>query len=355
MFKSASERSKSEYEARKKRGKNILKYGISFLDDATKGILRSDLILIGAPSGMGKTALCCNIALANIQNEKRVHYIALEADQTEIESRMKFQLIANMFFADKERPNLGEKFSFDNWYLGRYAEQLKKYEDLIQDFFEKGFKNLFTFYKSEKYGLSEFIESVTLAANQTDLIIVDHVHYFDLETDNENKAMKEIASMARTLALENEKPIILVAHLRKKDKGNPELVSGMDEFHGSSDLYKIATKVITFAGGKPTMKGNYATYFRIPKNRLNGGTTRYIARMFFNPSEGNYKNEYKLGRAEQSRDKDFEDIAEELYPDWAKYQCRGAVNNGAERTAGSTETQRGSRFLETVTTLPYRD
>src|SRR5207249_141021 len=109
---------------------------------------------------------------------------------------------AEQFFSDPSRPRLGESLTFDNWYLGKHLESLDQYEKSTDDFFKKAFENLFLYYKGDAYGIQEFIESVLEASNSTDLVIVDHVHYFDLEDDNENRAMKEITKTARRLALE---------------------------------------------------------------------------------------------------------------------------------------------------------
>lgn len=343
MFTKASENSLGEIEARKKRGIDILEFGISFLDEALNGIIKSDLILIGAPSGVGKTALCCNITLANIKNGKRVHYVALEAERFEIEARLKFQLISEMFFSDPNRPQI-ENFCFSDWYLGRYYEQLQNYEDLTHSFFQKAFSSLFTFYKGEKFGIDDFIESVIVASDCTDLIIVDHVHYFDLEETNENKEMKKIASTARTLALENNIPIILISHLRKRDKANSDLVANLDEFHGSSDLYKIATKVITFAGGSYVLGGGFETFFRIPKNRTDGGVTRFLGRTVFSPKKGAYEKDYRLGHANLQKGSNFDELPENLCPTWAKSRMRSPLNSSPERHESNSHIGRQKTF-----------
>jgi hypothetical protein len=149
--------------------------------------------------------------------------------------------------------------------------------------------------------------------------------------------MREIAKTARTLSLEEGTPIILVSHLRKRDRGNPDLVAGLDEFMGSSDLYKIATKVITISGGAMTQTGCYETFFRIPKNRTNGGVTRYIGRVLFNPKMGNqYEKKYSLGWSHSTRENGFEGIDESLYPDWAERGDETKASSNRSRNAPPT-------------------
>lgn len=346
MFKSASDRSSKETSLREVRMKHILKFGVPFLDDALRGILKTDLILLGAPSGVGKTALCCNIALANIENGKRVHYIALEAEECEIEARLKFPLIAERFFSDPNRPRLEDKFNFTDWYLGKYTGYFAEYEKIINEYFEKAFRNLFTFYKGEKFGIEQFVHAVMNASIDTDLIIVDHVHYFDIEDENENKGIKKIAAMARTLALENEKPIILVAHLRKRDKGNMDLVADLEEFQGASDLYKIATRVITFSSGPYTESKEYITYFRVPKNRFDGGVTRFVGKLAYSPQEGKYRNEYQIGQSNIKRGEVFEEVNIGLRPSWYKPRVGSSLYPGIEGRAVNGKLSGGQKVFE---------
>lgn len=317
MFRPAAQSSRPE-RAQREKGISTLRFGVDFLDDALRGIFPDDLILLGAPSGVGKTQLCCNIAIANIEDEKTVHYIALEASEYEIERRLKYPLVLERYYADANRPKIEGRVTFTDWLMGRYKHELAAYEDDAEKFFETAYKNLHLYYKQDKFGLNQLIESIQYCSRDTELILIDHVHYFDLDDDNENRAIKEIAKTVRTLAIEEQRPIILVAHLRKRDRNSDELVAGLEEFHGSSDLFKIATRVITVSPGRMTSDGLYETFFRVPKNRLDGGVTRFAAREFYNPKRGGYENQkYQLGWAEQKRSKGFEELARDLYPDWA--------------------------------------
>ena len=192
-FKSVAERSEDEKNNRVNLKDKLLKFGVHFLDLSFRGIFPNDLILVGAPSGIGKTQFCVNMALRNIEDGRRVHFIALEADDFEIERRLKYAIVANAFFADPSRPQLsGERLSFIDWSMGEYELQLRPYETLAENLLS-GYKSLFTFYKQKEFGVDELIENALSIATETDLIIVDHVHYFDFDDDNENRAVKKIA------------------------------------------------------------------------------------------------------------------------------------------------------------------
>jgi KaiC/GvpD/RAD55 family RecA-like ATPase len=311
-FFSITEESDKELEERTLNDGKRLPFGIPVLDDAAYGILSDDLVLIGAPSGAGKTQLCCNIALAVMTEGKKVNYIALEASEFEITRRLKYKMVMDYYFSDPNRPRI-EKISYTSWYAGEHVKEMKEYEDAANNFFKSSYGNLSLYRKGERFGVTEMIESV-LQSDNADLIIIDHVHYFDFDSENENAAVKEIARTARNLAVEQKRPIVLVAHLRKKDRGNKELCPGQEEFHGSSDLYKMASKVITMAPGKPTDDGKFITYFRAAKVRTDGGVSRFLLKTKFCPKKGGYENEYTIGWPGDT----FKEVEPEVYPNWAR-------------------------------------
>lgn len=313
-FRQSSESLLNERKGRKEMTSRLLRLGVGFLDDALLGVFPGDLLLVGAASGIGKTQLCCNFAIANILSGKRVHYIALEAEEYEIERRLKYPVVAQAFFADKNRAKID--LSYDVWLSGVYDSLLDKYEEHAETLTKEAYKNLHVMYKFGNFGVENLIQTILSIADDSDLIIIDHAQYFDFEGE-ENRALKLIAKTCRDLALEEQKPIILVSHLRKKDKQNDELCAGIDEFFGSSDLAKIATRVVTISGGKATPSGNFETFFRVCKNRINGSSMRYSACLSFSPTKGTYEKEYLLGWAEQSRKSGFKQLDFDIQkPSW---------------------------------------
>lgn len=332
-FINAVSSSEPEKNARKIARDGMLSFGIDYLDDAMLGILPNDLILIGAGSGAGKTQICTNIAAANIARNRRVHYIALEAEQFEIERRIKYQIFSKLYYTKRLQERNGP-ISFQKWVMGDYLDSTREIEEMTTEEFSRNYSNLFVLYKTGKFDVNDLIFHVVACASETDLIIVDHVHYFDYDDTKENQAIKEIAKTARSLTLEQSKPMILVSHLRKRDKYSDELCPGLEEFHGSSDLYKIATKAITIAPGEVVSGGNYATYFRIVKNRFDGGVTRYMGRAEYSHYKGSYERGYKVGRSNQKREDGFASLDLLLYPEWAK--------RGGEGSSDSIAPQRGT-------------
>lgn len=270
-----------------------LKFGVEYLDSAFRSIRKRDMIVIGAPSGQGKTAFMTNLALANALNEKRIHFFALEADPGEIESRIEYSLFANLFFEDISRPSM--TIDYEEFIRGEYDGLIEeRYRSGVESFFEK-IKTLKTFYTDSEFTIDTLETLVAGIAHETDLVIVDHIHFFDILDDNENRGMKRIIKQVRELSCLFDIPIVLVAHLRKTDRRTKELCPGIDEFHGSSDITKIATRVVTLARGEMITPTQSETYMRIVKNRTSGGVCFYTAKMIYDLKRLSFNKRYYLG------------------------------------------------------------
>jgi len=172
--------------------------------------------------------------------------------------------------------------------------------------------------------VNELVNAGLEAELKTDLLIVDHIHYFDFETENENREMKEILKTIRKLNEVTRIPIVLVSHLRKKDRRGAEIVAGGDEFHGSSDLVKIATKVISMGRGGPLVNSNgihstsvFETYFRIVKNRMDGSSIPYVGAVGFSYLNNEYGDRYRLMRL-KNLGTEVEEILPQQLPYWAR-------------------------------------
>lgn len=298
-----------------------LSFGIRFLDKATRGIYPDDLILVGAPTGSGKTQFCMNLALANVKQGKKVHFIALEASKDEIQKRLAYSLYADLFYSDPQRPVLRKHLNFADFVTGSLKGFLEKYDDVVLTELAK-LEGLNIHYGGHDFSVKDLIKRVVGVAGETDLIIVDHVHYFDFETNQtENEALKAIAKTARRLTQEIIKPIILIAHLRKRDRFNKDLVPSIDEFHGSSDLTKIATKVLTLAPGEMSSSTTVESFVRIVKNRYDGSVKNYVGKLIFDFKRGNYRPEFVVGEIiqdDKTKKQTFNTIREqdEKYPYW---------------------------------------
>jgi replicative DNA helicase len=275
-------------------GKGI-SFGVAFLDDALGGIYPNDLIVVGAKPGFGKSQLVSLIAQSNAKQKRRVHFFALEAERREIERRVKYQVLADKFFSAQVRPPV--RLNYMDWYYGKLDQHIAHLEREIDGEIGELYSTLNVFYRtSGQFTEQDFMRRFFAIKDETDLAIVDHLHYFDYEDDNENRAVKSIVKTTRDCALIASKPIILVSHVRKIDRRMKQLIPEIEDFHGSSDIGKIATKAITIAPDPNPQKGTQRkTYFSILKCRADGSRTRAVALLGFNLSKQRYEDEYHVG------------------------------------------------------------
>lgn len=322
------ERVLEERAQRKAQGAACLSFGVKFLDEALGGIYSNDLILYGAKTGVGKTHLATITAMANAAAGKRVHFFALEAEPNEIERRIKYQILADCFFKTlrKDFPTLN--LNYMDWAYGKLDQALGHIEPEIEEMLSSLYPTLWTFYRSGDFTVQDFEKQMLAIQGQTDLLILDHVHYLDHEDDNENRAMKTAVKKIRDLAILTGKPVILIGHLRKGERKAKAIAPGPEEFHGSSDLPKIATKVITLAPcQEQSGQGNrWPTYFRIAKCRVDGSRTRHVGLLGFNADINTYEPNYYLGKLSPSEEEFLPVTRFGDLPFWAK---AGQVMNGA--------------------------
>lgn len=324
----APSRARVERAERIEQSSRILSYGVTYIDEATGGILPNDLILIGAKTGFGKTQLVTRIAAKNAQEGKKVALFALEAEEHEIERRLKFMIYGRAYRLWVERNGIHNATAIDyaRWRLGQLEKELAQFEDGVNKHMEK-FSTLQTIYrKGGDYGIDELERDIVRVAPTTDLIIIDHLHYVDVDDQDENRGTKGIVKKLRDLALGLGKPIILVAHMRKTQGGKyAPLLPSLEDFHGSSDIIKIATTAIILGpcyGPKFTLpvqeeelRDTWATYIRIAKCRLEGSRLRYTGVGFFDPQLGSYRDTYAVGHLVSN---DCHWDPEQRRPHWAK-------------------------------------
>jgi replicative DNA helicase len=311
----------NEEEERIKNASDRCFFGVSYLDDAMGGIIKNDLIVLAGRSGQGKSELAIHIALQNARNKKRVMYLALEAEPKEISRRLFFKALAREYYKAPPAQTLSdERPSYLRWYIGEQQDLLKNYTKKAAEEL-KGLDTLRIFYRGKDFGMAEINMVFASAKNETDLLILDHLHYLDLEDENENKAYKNAVKEIRDLALLHGIPVILVAHVRKIDRRATSPIPDVDDIMGSSDIFKIATKVLMIA---PVAERNDAaphklpTYLKIGKCRLDGSLAKYTGFINFDISTATYDDKYVIGF--HNFKGEWEEI--KTVPGWA----RGAKN-----------------------------
>lgn len=297
--------------------KNITGFGIDFLDRALLGLIPSDLCLIGAKSGKGKSALGIAIASYNASvYKKNVVFLALEAEKLEVEMRLRYEIEAGLFFADQNR-NKSIVVNYRSWRMGKLKAAFVKYRDQAVHEFTQRFATLNTVYRDKDFGLKELEYMLDEAKDFGELFIFDHLHYFDLETgENENSQVSRLIKKIRELNLFYSKPFIVIAHIRKHVEG---LIPDQEDFMGSSDIYKNATAIAMMTpkpDGYDATAQTQDTIFSVPKLRT-GALGNLVGIQKYSLRHQMYVPGFRLARALKRGEK-LEEISKVDWPDWAK-------------------------------------
>lgn len=261
--------------------------GVQVIDDVFGGILPSDMVLLGAKTGVGKTALVAQIALFNTMRKKNVYMYALEAEDGEIQMRILYERIVQKATSINPR----KKYNYKHWRLGRYPELKCYYDECLEELDHFGSFNIF--YRKREFGVDEFVKETMSIKNKADLIIIDHIHYFDLDGSNENKSLSDAIKKIRDIAQITRVPIVIVAHLRKAQSNEFKLMPSIDDFHGSSDLSKVCTKGVILAPG--SQHGDYnQTLFSFPKFRGFSAPSKFLFRCNYDIYRNQYASTYTI-------------------------------------------------------------
>lgn len=295
------------------------------------GILPGDLCVIGAPTGEGKSSLAIEIAKANVKLGNRVVFFALEAYEGEIEDRLKWQKICRKYYSQNSDP-----ISFRGWKLGNYKNS--NIETIEKEAIEENVYSdrlLFRYTNSGDYNVENFQnELLSLIcqekiqalegkeAKKTDLVIIDHLHYFDYGNEKESSAVRKITKTVRDMAITYKLPIILISHLRKKNPNSNEIIPDIHEFHGSSEITKRGVTIITMSPAwdiEQTEWYLHPTYFRICKDRFDSGAfKRTVICQNFDFKSRTYEDNYDLYKLTKGGTQK-EKIMSDKKPFWARH------------------------------------
>ena len=317
---------------------SLCTYGVKCLDDAMLAIAKNELIVMGAGSGYGKTELALHISRTNALNGKKVAHYNLEGGSREAVQRMKWKDMCDLYFAEHK----GEFFELDyrKWVLNKEPSSLlieleaKVYNNLK----DKIGENLYLYDHSGGLNCRNFCESLVklegLKADMSldpqlrkhiggivnlDLIVIDHLHYFSLDKDeDEIREITEILKTVKIITEEMQIPVILVAHLRKLPRGHG--VPDKEDVYGTSNICKIANTVIIISPEHEKddpMNGLYPTYFRIAKSRQ-GLRPNVLISSIFDIHTRQYSKDYELYRCNAMGEVAGEPIPWNDRPRWAK-------------------------------------
>ena len=187
--------------------------GATGLDKIIKGFIPGHLYTMTGDENVGKTSLACNFAVNVSKQKKRVLYFALEPENTVVD------YIASVRF-NKEFDDLGpEEISFDDGYIHIYGKNEVRTVDQLSDMIE--------------------------ALERYDLIIIDHIGYFVTDLRSNIQEQSNIIKKLAGLAKSKKCAIMMIAHLRKRDKSTKKKRTIMsDDIAGSAAFKQDSTEVL---------------------------------------------------------------------------------------------------------------
>lgn len=262
-------------------------FGVPYLDKELLGISRSDLVVIGARSGAGKSSLARIIYEHN--NPLTTALFSLEnfdGDLKAEEIRKEYNKRAGTCFGARE------------WQTAEIQVNRQVFEQIEADL-GTTYDGETVFGRQTPDGEPWTVDSLKqwmlycVNTQAVDLIILDHLDYLDRDNPNEsdNSHITELMKMIREVqeAAPNGCGVVAFSHLRKPiGKVEDVKVPNENEFIGSSNKVKQATQVIMIAPTNEPASGIcYGTWFCIRKNR-NGGIKNQAAKLLFNPISSSY-------------------------------------------------------------------
>lgn len=186
--------------------------GFTGLDRLTNGLQKSDLIVLAARPGMGKTSLSMNIVEHAAISGYVCAVFSLEMPETQIIQRL---LCSNAGVSMSDA--LSGKLDDSDWKrLAKASERLRSCRISIDD--------------SSRVTPAEILSKCRRIKSRNggrlDLIMIDYIQLMSSGRKNEDNRVQEVASITRDLkimAKELNVPVIALSQLRRIQTGEPQL------------------------------------------------------------------------------------------------------------------------------------
>ena len=207
-----------------------LSTGLRDLDQKINGLNKSDLVLIAARPGMGKTSIALNIALSVAKSSKKTVVIfSLEMSQDQLASR----LLSNESFVDSQLLMTG-KLSEEEWgKLGLAAYALSQTDIRVDD--------------NPSITVTEMIAKCRRLDNLA-LVIIDYLQLMTSATgkvsDNRVTAVSEISRSLKIMAKELNIPVICLSQLNRSNESRADKHPMLSDLRESGSIEQDADEVL---------------------------------------------------------------------------------------------------------------
>ncbi len=202
--------------------------GFTALDNVIVGLGKSDLVLVGARPGMGKTSFAMNIATASaIATKKTVCVFNLEMSAEQLANRM----LSSEAQVDSYKMRSGQ-LDNDDWEAIAYASsRLSEAEILIDD----------------TPGISvTAMKSKLRRVKNLGLVVIDYLGLMqgDRHTDNRVQEVSDISRGLKLLAKELNVPVICCAQLSRGPENRPDKRPMLSDLRDSGAIEQDADVVM---------------------------------------------------------------------------------------------------------------
>ncbi len=206
--------------------------GFSGIDRVLSGMGKSDLVLIGARPGMGKTSFALNIAINVAQKTKKeVCIFSLEMSAEQIATRM--LSIESMVTSNRFRSG---ELTDDDWKkIGPAAGKITNCDILIDDSTGINVTNMRAKLRREQNKKKEI-----------GLVVIDYLQLMQSEKriDNRVQEIGDISRSLKLLAKDFNVPVICLAQLSRKPEGRTSQKPMLSDLRDSGAIEQDADMVL---------------------------------------------------------------------------------------------------------------
>ena len=205
--------------------------GFERLDHLTSGFQASDLIIIAARPGLGKTSFCLNVAShAAIMNNKNIALFSLEMTKEQLMLRL-LSMKAKVSYSSIRSGYIGDK---DLEKLVKAADLYSKANIYIDD--TAAISSLELRAKARRLSKDKGL----------DLIMVDYLQLMrgSRRTDTREREIAEISSSLKSLAKELSVPVIAVSQLSRQPESRTDKRPQLSDLRESGALEQDADLVM---------------------------------------------------------------------------------------------------------------
>jgi len=202
--------------------------GFSMLDQYIGGLNKSDLILLGARPGMGKTAIALNMAMSAAKKSgKTVVIFQLEMSRTQLATR----LLSTEGFIDSKKLRMGS-LNDDDWQkMAEDTETLNKLNILID----------------ENSGITvPEMKAKCRRVNNLGLIVIDYLQLMHApkHTDNRVQEVAEISRSLKIMAKDLNVPVLCCCQLSRGPEGRQDKRPMLSDLRESGSIEQDADIVL---------------------------------------------------------------------------------------------------------------